>query len=275
MPDGGSTTRKVQIPPNLRLIRLVEIVAEAGAPVSRADLTKALALPKATVHRLLSTAEQAGLLQRHIDGRSYGPGRRLHRLATQTLASERVREERVSLLSGLAEAVGETCNIAVPGRTAMIYLERVETHWPLRIQLPIGTQVPFNCTASGKMYLSSLRADRLDRLLANLPLQRNTDRSIVDRKRLVADLKDTRRRGYSRDDEEFMDGMAAIAVPITDENGRLLSTLSIHAPVQRNDVSGLVRHLDHMRKTASGLELLARDWAGALSMEDPATLEQS
>ena len=45
---------------------------------------------------------------------------------------------------------------ALPDREAMVYIERVQTEWPLRIQLPIGTRVPFHCTASGKMYLSTL-----------------------------------------------------------------------------------------------------------------------
>ena len=70
---------------------------------------------------------------------------------------------RQTVLNALAEDVGETCNIAMPERHAMVYLDRVETKWPLRIQLPVGTEVPFHCTASGKMYLSSLKP----RLLQN------------------------------------------------------------------------------------------------------------
>ncbi len=44
-----------------------------------------------------------------------------------------------------------TCNIATPDRDGMVYIDRVETKWPLRIQLPIGTTVPFHCTASGNL----------------------------------------------------------------------------------------------------------------------------
>ena len=69
-----------------------------------------------------------------------------------------------------------------------------------------------------------------------------------------AEVTSVRNDGYSVDDEEFMDGMAAVAVPICDDRGRLLTTLSIHAPVQRHDVTGLLRHLSALQAAASQLE---------------------
>ena len=252
-------TETGQIPTNLRLFRLVEEVAQAGVPVSPASLADALNLPRATVHRLLVTAEEEGLLQRDVDGRSFGPGLRLRRLSANTLSSQRVRTERLMIMKALAEEVGETCNLAAPGRYQMVYLDRVETHWPLRIQLPIGTQVPFHCTASGKMYLSSLRQDKLERLLTSLTLSRNTSRTMVEPGALLTDIQLTRTRGYSTDNEEFMDGMAAIAVPVEDDQGRLLTTLSIHAPVQRSHLEALLDKLSNLRDAAQKLSRLTVD----------------
>lgn len=259
MPDDSAAEATGQIPTNMRLLLMLEEVARAGVPVSPAHLCQALGLPKPTVHRLLSTAEAEGFLQRDIDGRSYGPGRRLRRIATNTLSSQRLRTERLRILKSLAEEVGETCNIAAPGRDGMVYLDRVETQWPLRIQLPVGTQVPFHCTASGKMYLSSLRPEKLDRFLSSYPLDKRTEQSLSDLGALKAELTQTRARGYSTDNEEFMDGMAAIAVGITDDQNRLLSTLSLHAPIQRHTLEGLKQHLTTLRAAADRLRALAMD----------------
>jgi DNA-binding IclR family transcriptional regulator len=241
------------------LLLIIEEVARAGVPVAPSVLADTLGLPKPTMHRLLVTAEEEGFLQRDVDGRSYGPGRRLRRLAGNTLSSQRVRTERLIIMKALADEVGETCNLAAPGRFGMVYLDRVETHWPLRIQLPVGTQVPFNCTASGKMYLSSLRADKLDRVMNWLELEPRTARSITDKDKLREELALTRCRGYSTDDEEFMDGMAAIAAPIKDSEGRLLTTLSIHAPVQRYDLGSLIKMLPQLQKAAARIESLNKD----------------
>ncbi|MEJ6399435.1 IclR family transcriptional regulator [Yoonia sp. 208BN28-4] len=245
---------KGQIPTNLRLFVLVEYIAAQGLPQSPNALSIALGLPKPTIHRLLATAEDEGLLQRDIDGRSFGPGTRLRKLAAHTLSSQRLRTERLLVMKSLAEEVGETCNLAAPGRSMMVYLDRVETHWPLRIQLPVGTQVPFHCTASGKMYLSSLRSDKFRRLLEMLPREKMTGRTIVNADRLADEMSMIRERGFSTDNQEFMDGMAAIAVPIRDDSGRLLTTLSLHAPVQRKSVAALSESYEVLKNAASQLE---------------------
>lgn len=246
-----------QIPTNLRLLMLLEEVARSGVPVTPSAVNETLGLPKPTIHRLFATAEAEGFLQRDIDGRSYSPGRRMRLLSINTLSSERVRTVRLAVLKSLAISVGETCNIAIPERDGMFYLDRVETHWPLRIQLPVGTQVPFHCTASGKMYLSTLRPDYLDRFLRNYHLEQKTERTLTDPKALVAELDMTRKRGYSIDEQEFMAGMTAIAVPILDDRGRLLSTLSIHAPEQRRNVSELTGYLAELQKAAAELSQIA------------------
>ncbi|MEP3636593.1 MAG: IclR family transcriptional regulator [Paracoccaceae bacterium] len=250
---------KEQIPTNLRLLLLIEEVARQGIPVSPAALSAALDLPKPTMHRLLITAEAEGFLQRDVDGRSFGPGERLRSLSANTLSSQRIRTERLMIMKTLAEDVGETCNLAAPGRYGMIYLDRVETHWPLRIQLPIGTQVPFHCTASGKMYLSSLRSDKLERLLEALDLEKRTEKTETDPVALRAELALTKERGYSTDNQEFMEGMAAIAVPVRDDQSRLLTTLSIHAPLQRSGIESLRVHLPRLESAAAQLEELVLD----------------
>ncbi len=257
MTDQDTVETTGQIPTNLRLLMLLEEVARAGVPVTPSAVNEALGLPKPTIHRLFATAEAEGFLQRDIDGRSYSPGRRMRLLAVNTLSSERVRTVRLAVLKNLATTVGETCNIAVPEREGMFYLDRVETHWPLRIQLPVGTQVPFHCTASGKMYLSTLRPDYLERFLKNYTLTKLTDKTITSPTKLQDVLGVIREQGYSTDDEEFMSGMTAVAVPILDNRGRLLSTLSIHAPEQRRTIADLIAHLDGLKAAAAELSTIA------------------
>jgi len=242
--------KDTQIPTNLRLLLILEEVARRGVAVKPADLIEALGLAKPTVHRLLQTAEAEGFLQRDLDGRSYGPGPRLRQMSVNTVSSEHLRTARLAILRGVADEIGETCNLAIPDREGMIYLDRVETKWPLRIQLPIGTQVPFHCTASGKMYLSTLRRNTLDGFLSARGLTANTEKTITDPKAMRAEIANIAQNGYSTDDEEFMPGMAAVAVPVFDENDRLAATLSVHAPTQRHDLTSLKQFLPLLQSGA-------------------------
>ncbi|MEW5422056.1 IclR family transcriptional regulator [Amorphus sp. 3PC139-8] len=245
------------IPTNLRLLMVMEAVAAAGVPVTPTQVNQALGLPKPTIHRLFATLEEEGFLQRDVDGRSYAPGRRAREMAGGILSSLRLRTARLAILTRIAETIGETCNISLPERDSMIYLERVETAWPLRIQLPVGTRVPFYCTASGKMYLSSLPNRHLDRYLSAAPLEPRTPHSLTDPDRLRAALLQTRAEGFASDDEEFMEGMVAVAVPIRDLNGRLFATLSFHAPTQRFDIARAKTFLPDLHASAAELSRLS------------------
>lgn len=256
MTDDLHIPKGPQIATNLRLLLVVEEIAKAGRPMKPMELSEALGLPKPTVHRLVQTGESEGFLQRDLDGRSYGPGPRLRKLAMNTMSSEHLRTGRFTILKAVAEEIGETCNLATPDNEGMTYLDRVETHWPLRIQLPVGTKVPFHCTASGKLYLSTLRETALEAVLSARSLEALTPKTLVDPKALRRDLAETRARGYSQDDEEFMSGMTALAVPVNDSFGRLLATLSVHAPGQRHSVEGLLDFLPTMQTAAIKLAKL-------------------
>ena len=256
MPDAGPSDDKT-IPTNMRLLLLLEELARLGVPTTPTAANEVLGLPKPTIHRLFHTLEEEGFLQRDIDGRSFAPGQRLRKLAVNVISSSRVRMVRQTVLSALAEEVGETCNIAMPERHAMIYLDRVETKCPLRIQLPIGTEVPFHCTASGKMYLSTLAPQLFAKYLSVVTLDARTAQSLIDPTALKTEVEAIRARGYATDAEEFMTGMVAVAVPILDPQRRLMATLSVHAPTQRVTLAELERQIDRLHGAASELAELA------------------
>ncbi|WP_171210255.1 MULTISPECIES: IclR family transcriptional regulator [unclassified Ruegeria] len=248
--------KKEGIPTNLRLLLVLEAMAKAGVPLTPTEVNQDIGLPKPTIHRLFHTLESEGFIQREIDGRAYSPGQRLRRMSTGILSSLRIRTARVAVLTMLAEEIGETCNIAIPDRDEMIYLDRIETKWPLRIQLPVGTRVPFYCTASGKMYLSTLDQRHLRSYVATTPLEPRTQATFSESQALLEDIERIRKNGYATDNGEFMEDMIAVAVPILDHHGRLVSTLSFHAPEQRLSMKEAVTHVEKLMSAAKQLSAL-------------------
>ena len=104
--------------------------------------------------------EQEGVLAREPGSRRLRPGRRARNLASGVLSTASAPIARHQILKDLAEQTGETVNLVAPRELGMFYVDRVETNWLFRVQLPIGTHVPFHCTASGKTFLSSLPPDQ-------------------------------------------------------------------------------------------------------------------
>ncbi len=226
-----------RIPTNLRTLLILEILGKSDRPMTATQINDQLGLPKQTVHRLCATLEDNGFLTRPGNGKQYQIARRLRELGSGLLHNSRDHVARHQILSDIAEYVGETVNYAVPGNDGMNYLDRVETDWPFRIQLPIGTSVPFHCTASGKAFLASLAPRQQQTLINSLTLKKMTDHTHVVPQTLLDELRKIRKQGYSIDREEFLEGMVAIAVPVLDEQGRFLAALAYHGPTQRVSLS--------------------------------------
>jgi len=165
----------------------------------------------------------------------------------------RFMHARRAVLRRLSEHVGETCNIALPEDGGMVYLERVETRWPLRVQLPVGTQVPFHCTASGKLYLSSLPRERRENLVRLLDLTSHAANTITDPDELLAALEQISESRIGMDNEEFVAGMVAVAVPIRDRDGRMMAGLAVHGPTQRLSLDDALGWVDALQAAADEL----------------------
>lgn len=238
---------------NLRPLYILKTVAEAAAPVSAAEVGEALELPKPTIHRLFQTLEEDGWLMRDLGGRGFVAGHLLRRMSANTFSGPGLRRERMAILQRLADEVGETCNISMPDGDAMVYVDRVETQWPLRIRLPIGSRVPLHCTSAGKTYLSTLPKPQFLRILRRLDLSAKTPHTITSPEALADEIALTRDRGFGADDQEMIEGMIAVAVPIRDNLNRVFGTLSFHAPVQRLSLDEAMRHLPLLTQTAAGL----------------------
>jgi DNA-binding IclR family transcriptional regulator len=235
---------------SLRLLLILEEVARIGVPVTPTEVNRTIGLPKQTLHRMFASLEGQGFLQREHDGRTYAPGRRLRAMATGVVASIWNSAARVAIMSSLADDIGETCNLAIPDRNGMLYVDRVETKWPLQIRLQVGSKVPLHCTASGKLFLSTLSKAQLRRVLANLKLEKLTSKTMTDPKAITNEIDYIRTKGYSWDNEEMVEGMIALAVPIKDERGRFVSSLSFHAPTQRLTFASAHQYLDRLHAAA-------------------------
>jgi len=239
----------------VRVLELLDEIARSEKPVTATELNDNLHLPKATAHRICAALEEQGYLQR-LDGKRFMPGVRLQDLAVGVLSHSRYRAQRHAILMALSQDIGETCNVSYPDGSVMVYADRVETQWPLRLQFPVGTRVPLHCTAAGKLYLSSLPRAKRRSLAATLNLTAETTHSITDPHKLTDALDEVRKSQVGVDNEEFVDGMIALAVPIRDRRGRFYSTVSFHAPVVRMKLTMAKEHIPRLQQAAIELSRL-------------------
>ncbi|MBX3644761.1 MAG: IclR family transcriptional regulator [Rubrivivax sp.] len=233
-----------------RSLRLLSLLAQEGRALSLAELSVRLGLPKVTTHRLCAQLLDGGFLARDIDERGFAVGPALRKLAFDTLNHGVVRGLRHEVLATLVTQVGETCNLTTLDGAQVLYIDRVEAQWPLRLTLDVGSHVPLHCTASGKLFLAAMAAAEREALIAQLSLTRMTRHTITSAKGLKAECEAIAAQGHSNDREEFIAGLIAVAVPVHDASGRTRAALALHAPSARMSLAEAQRRLPALRAAA-------------------------
>jgi len=258
------TANKVTVPRRekgssiTRVLAIIETISHAERPMSPAELAYILDIPKPSIHRLLQQLEADKYVQINMRGLLV-PGERMHSIALGVLHSSRFKALRQAIIKNLAETIGETCGIAIPDGTEMIYYDRIQTNWPLQVYLPIGSHTPVWCTASGKLYLSSLPKERRQRIISKLPLKKMTRNTLVIPELLEKELVKIQSTEIGIDNEEFVDGMVACSVPVKDQNGKLFACLFTHAPVIRKSLEELLAYEPVLRQAAIELGDLLKE----------------
>lgn len=242
--------------PGARLLIVLEAVAASGEPVAAVDLVPRVGLPKPTVHRLCTALESLGFLQREPGTKRFVIGQRQQKLALESLINAGNRGARHAVLEALAREVGETVNVTVLQGNWVVYIDRVESHWPLRIHLQPGSRVPLHCGASGLLFLSLMPAAQRRRLLRAAPLQKYTENTVIDPDRIEERLKEIRRTRIGIEVEEFMRGLIGLAVPVYDARGRICATVSMHAPTARFTVDEVLAAVPALQRAAEAISNL-------------------
>lgn len=244
---------KTSHPTILRGLVVLEKVIQAQRPISSSDLTEELDLPKPTLNRILQQLEEEGLLQRDPISRRYIPGYRARDMALGVLSHKALGAPRHAILQALSDEIGETCNCTMLDGNQTVYFDRVESNWPYRIQLPIGSKLPLHCTASGKLFLAYMKPRQRQRLLQAAPLKRYTERTITDPELLAEELRRIEQDGVGVDNEEFLAGMVALAVPVMNPANEVCFTLAVHAPTVRKPLAELRQYLPTLRQAAAAM----------------------
>lgn len=197
----------------IKAARLLDALAAAREPLTLTALTDELKLPKSTLHALCATLVQAGLVKRFENG-SYHLGMHVMDLSHALLARTDLTVEFAKVWDSLALLPEETIILSVLDRADVVYVACRNGTRPLGLNFRIGMRLPANCTASGKALLSTLPQQRIVELARADGFAALTRKSVTDPQRLLKQLAQVRKRGYSVDDEGTRDGMICFGAPV-------------------------------------------------------------
>ncbi len=238
----------------LRMFRILEVLSKSPRPMSLAEIVDRLELPKQTIHRILKQMQDSWLVTRSPGSRNYTCSSRVNHFALNVMINSGATAARHAILKDLVEQVGETCNITMLNGTNIVYIDRVETQWALRVHLQAGSTMPLHSTSSGKLLMSLLPKAQREGLLQTLSLPAISQQSITDRATLRKELEQTRRRKIGTNNQENLAGIIAVAVPIMLDRNRACAAVAVQAPSSRMSLEQLLAYVPKMNEAARRLK---------------------
>jgi DNA-binding IclR family transcriptional regulator len=189
------------------------------------ELSRRVGLTKSTVHRLLASLRQGGLVEQDPESREYRLGLGLLELAHTVISSEALLRTAAPYLRYLTERVGEAAYLAV--REGHEVTTLIQVLGPaLGQQVTWCGRMPLHATSSGKVLLAQLEESELTALLEE-GLPRYTESTITEPAILREELQRVREQGFGVCFEEAERGVNAIAVPIVKPDGTVVAALAV------------------------------------------------
>ncbi|GGQ11771.1 transcriptional regulator [Streptomyces griseomycini] len=234
-----------------RGLTVLTAFGEGRAELTLTEVAKATGLARATARRALITYEHEGLVTSR-EGR-FTPTPRVLSLGFPPLSRITLPRIAEPHLAALAHRVHESASLAVlvDGGTKVQYTARATTPRVMSIDITVGTRLPAYATSLGRVLLADLPEQ--DRAAADLrPL---TPHTLTDPATLTRALDRVRAEGYALVDQEWEEGLRAIAVPVRDRAGRVVAAVDAATHVARRSVEECTELiLPALRETATRIE---------------------
>lgn len=227
-----------------RAISILQVLARRGV-AGVTEIAREMILHKSTVSRLLGTLQARGLVEPASSRGRY----RLAYGVVQLAEGVSKKHDQViisrTVCDALAEAVGETVNVAVREGHAVVTIDQVIGSAQVTSVNWVGQHNSLHATSAGKVFLANMSQAELREFLSE-PMETFTEFTIAEPERMLAELETVREQGYGFTLDEQELGLAAIAAPVRALDGRVIAALVVSGPTFRinaDAVPGIAVHV--------------------------------
>ncbi len=212
-----------------RTFRIIDLISKEGRPLTLAEINEVIDAPKTTIFEILQTLTDLGILNTIDNGtKLYSLGIKLLIIGTKCLDSINLRKIAHTHLEKATQQTNTIGFLAVENKGEIVYLDKsVHTGATLQPVFEVGMQAPMHCTGLGKALLSAYKITKSDEIIKLRGLPKVTEKTITKKTVLKEELKKTRERGFSIDNEENEEGIYCVAAPIYNHLSDPIAAISI------------------------------------------------
>ena len=216
-----------------RALSLLSLFDRSHPRLGVTEIGRMMNLPKGTVHGFLHTLSEMRYLQQDSTTRKYHLGLKIYELGAILADSLEINQKALGPARQLAYRTRLTSRIGVwDGDSALLTLI-IDPRYHYSFVQQIGPRIPAYCSAVGKSLLAFLEQQALSSYLDQTELVSHTPNTITQKKKLLRELEEVRRKGYAKDREESTLGLVCVAAPIFGRDGRLEAGISLSGDPDR------------------------------------------
>jgi len=243
-------------------LKILALFNRESPVLTQSEIARILGLNMTSAYRYINTLVELGYLEKNTKTREIRPSSMCLLFCTGLMGAT----DHLRMIKEVVDRVHGENNISidvafvVDNTVVHIYHRKAEE--TLTYRLPDFSNNCLHNTALGKAYLSSLPDDLMTEKIETLVLVAKTEKTIVDKNALAAELKKTKARQYAMSEEEYLPGLVAIGAPLYDPiRGKSVGAVSFDFSVLQHSAEDIeAKYGELIRKTAKTIsELLPPD----------------
>ena len=216
-----------------RIVTILAYLAKSSQGMGIMELHQVSDLPKSTLHRVLASLVEHDFVMQDPVTKKYRLGAGMLKLGSSYLQQNDIRMIARPYLIKMEEILRETVYLTVLQGEGAICVDTVSSSRNINYFVSLGQDMPFNTAAAAKTILAYQSKEFIKKVAYSEKLLQLTPKSITDPEELIQHLANIRILGYGMCEEEFEEGVTAVAAPIRDWGGEVQASLAVIGPSLR------------------------------------------
>ncbi|WP_296324625.1 IclR family transcriptional regulator [Treponema sp. UBA3813] len=215
-----------------KALKVLECFTPKARELGVSEIARLLDLNKSNVYNILATLEECGYVKKNKTSEKYSLDFKMVQFSYTVMSSYPYTNLIVPVIKDLASDLNAIVYFGIPHGDKVLYLfsaypKSYGKNIPYRSIL--GETAPYYCTSLGKALLISMEENEIMHLISGEKIK-YTENTLVETEDILADIKQSKERGYAIDNIEHEIGVRCVGVPVTDRNGSLIGAISASGP---------------------------------------------
>lgn len=212
------------VPAVEKCFAILDLLSKKNKSLGISDISRQLTLNKSTVFNMVYTLIDLNVLETLEDGK-FGFGPRFYVLGSAAGNGSELLRVSHPYLERLNRETKLSAFLGIRADLRSVIIDKVDSANGIKISSEIGMQMPILAGAGIKAMLSLLSTGELERLLSNAPFKQYTPHTIIDKKKYLAEIDRVCRKGIAFDQEEYIEGMVALGIPINTHSKKVQAAI--------------------------------------------------